>query len=108
MPAHFKTLENRGVLILHPDSWRERPWTIHTVRGQKVLRLDTSDMTLRAIRANVLTKRATLSSRPNHNTVTCSSTTPVSIYSSAPISGGNTFQDLPQLCETADNTKHYI
>jgi hypothetical protein len=29
-------------------------------------------------------------------------------YNSAPISASNTFQDLPQLRETADNTKHYI
>jgi len=28
--------------------------------------------------------------------------------SSAPVSTGNTFQDLPQLCETADNTERYI
>jgi hypothetical protein len=26
---------------------------------------------------------------------------------SAPISAGNMFQDLPQLCETTDNTKRY-
>jgi hypothetical protein len=29
-------------------------------------------------------------------------------YSSAPVSTGNTFQDLPQVCETADNTDRYI
>jgi hypothetical protein len=29
-------------------------------------------------------------------------------YSSAPISTGNTFQDLPRLRETADNTERYI
>jgi hypothetical protein len=29
-------------------------------------------------------------------------------YSSAPISTGNTFQDLPWLSETADNTERYI
>jgi hypothetical protein len=28
--------------------------------------------------------------------------------SSSPVSTGNTFQDLPRLRETADNTKHYI
>jgi hypothetical protein len=27
---------------------------------------------------------------------------------SAPVSTGNTFQDLPQLRETADNTERYI
>jgi hypothetical protein len=30
------------------------------------------------------------------------------IYSSAPVSTGNTFQDLPRLRETADNTERYI
>jgi hypothetical protein len=30
------------------------------------------------------------------------------IYSSAPVSTGNTFQDLLRLGETADNTKRYI
>jgi hypothetical protein len=30
------------------------------------------------------------------------------IYSSAAVSTGNMFQDLPWLCETADNTEHYI
>jgi hypothetical protein len=29
-------------------------------------------------------------------------------YSSAPVPTGSTFQDLPQLCETADNTECYI
>jgi hypothetical protein len=29
-------------------------------------------------------------------------------YSSAPVSACNTFQDLPQLSETADNTGHYM
>jgi hypothetical protein len=29
-------------------------------------------------------------------------------YSSAPLSAGNTFQDLPRLGETADNTERYI
>jgi hypothetical protein len=29
-------------------------------------------------------------------------------YKCAPISSGNTFQDLPQLRETVDNTKRYI
>jgi hypothetical protein len=29
-------------------------------------------------------------------------------YSSAPVFTGNTFQDLPRLCETADNTERYI
>jgi hypothetical protein len=29
-------------------------------------------------------------------------------YSSAPVSTGNTFQDLQRLCETADNTERYI
>jgi hypothetical protein len=29
-------------------------------------------------------------------------------YSSAPVSTGNTFQDLPRLRETADNTERYI
>ena len=28
-------------------------------------------------------------------------------YSSAPVAARNTFQDLPQLCETADNTECY-
>jgi hypothetical protein len=30
------------------------------------------------------------------------------LYSSAPVFTGNTFQDLPRLCETADNTERYI
>jgi hypothetical protein len=29
-------------------------------------------------------------------------------YSSAPVTAGNTFQDLPQSRETADNTELYI
>jgi hypothetical protein len=29
-------------------------------------------------------------------------------YSSAPVSAGNTFRDLPRLRETADDTEHYI
>jgi hypothetical protein len=29
-------------------------------------------------------------------------------YSSAPVSTGNTFQDLPRLRETADNAERYI
>jgi hypothetical protein len=29
-------------------------------------------------------------------------------YSSAPVSTGNTFQDLPRLRETPDNTESYI
>ena len=29
-------------------------------------------------------------------------------YRRTPASVGNTFQDLPRLCETADNTEHYI
>jgi len=29
-------------------------------------------------------------------------------YSSAPVATGNTFQDLPHLCETTDNTECYI
>jgi hypothetical protein len=29
-------------------------------------------------------------------------------YSSAPVSTGNTFQDLPLLLETADNTERYM
>jgi hypothetical protein len=29
-------------------------------------------------------------------------------YGSATVSTGNTFQDLPRLCETADNTERYI
>jgi hypothetical protein len=29
-------------------------------------------------------------------------------YSSAPVSMGNTFQDLPRLRETTDNTERYI
>jgi hypothetical protein len=33
---------------------------------------------------------------------------PTKNYSSAPISMGNTFQDLVRLCETVDNTEHYI
>jgi hypothetical protein len=32
----------------------------------------------------------------------------VSYYSSAPVSVGNVFQDLPRLYETADNTELYI
>jgi hypothetical protein len=30
------------------------------------------------------------------------------MYSSAPVPTGNTFQDLPRLRETADNTERYI
>ena len=30
------------------------------------------------------------------------------IYSWTPFSAGNTFQDLPRLCETAENTERYI
>jgi hypothetical protein len=30
------------------------------------------------------------------------------LYSSAPVTTVNTFQDLPQLRETADNTERYI
>jgi hypothetical protein len=30
------------------------------------------------------------------------------IHSSAPVSTGNMFQDLPWLCETVDNTERYI
>jgi hypothetical protein len=30
------------------------------------------------------------------------------MYSSAPVSTVNTFQDLPRLRETADNTERYI
>jgi hypothetical protein len=30
------------------------------------------------------------------------------IYSSAPVFTGNTFQDLPRIHETADNTERYI
>jgi hypothetical protein len=30
------------------------------------------------------------------------------IYRCAPASTGNTFQDLPHLCESADNIEHYI
>jgi hypothetical protein len=30
------------------------------------------------------------------------------MYRCAPVSMGNTFQDLPQLHETVDNTEHYI
>jgi hypothetical protein len=37
-------------------------------------------------------------------TATCT----VPKYSSAPVSTGNMFQDLPQLRETADNTERYI
>ena len=33
---------------------------------------------------------------------------PILHYSSAPVSTGNTFQDLPRLRETADNTERYI
>jgi hypothetical protein len=29
-------------------------------------------------------------------------------YSSAPVSNGNTFHDLPRLCGTAENTERYI
>jgi hypothetical protein len=29
-------------------------------------------------------------------------------YSSAPISAGNTFQDLLELCVTVDNTERYV
>jgi hypothetical protein len=32
----------------------------------------------------------------------------VNIYSSAPVSTGNTFQDLPRLRETAVNNERYI
>jgi hypothetical protein len=32
----------------------------------------------------------------------------VEVYSSAPVSTGNTYQDLPRLCETTDNTERYI
>jgi hypothetical protein len=32
----------------------------------------------------------------------------IPIYSSAPVSTGNTFQDLPRLREIADNTERYI
>jgi hypothetical protein len=32
----------------------------------------------------------------------------IGIYSSAPVSTGNTFQDLPQLRETEDNIESYI
>jgi hypothetical protein len=32
----------------------------------------------------------------------------VHIYGSAPESTANTFQDLPRLCKTADNTERYI
>jgi hypothetical protein len=30
------------------------------------------------------------------------------LYSSVPVSAGNTFQDLPQLRETTDNTESHI
>jgi hypothetical protein len=30
------------------------------------------------------------------------------LYSSAPTSVGNMFQDLPRLCETTDNIEHYM
>jgi hypothetical protein len=33
---------------------------------------------------------------------------PIYIYRCAPVSTGNTFQDLPRLRETADNTERYI
>jgi hypothetical protein len=29
-------------------------------------------------------------------------------YSSAPVSTGNTFQEFPRLCETADDIERYI
>jgi hypothetical protein len=32
-----KAYENRRVLILHPDSWHERPWSINTPHRRKVL-----------------------------------------------------------------------
>jgi hypothetical protein len=32
----------------------------------------------------------------------------VEMYSSAPVPTGNTFQDLPRLHETTDNTERYI
>jgi hypothetical protein len=32
----------------------------------------------------------------------------LSTYSSASVSTGNTFQDLPWFCETADITEHYV
>jgi hypothetical protein len=32
----------------------------------------------------------------------------IDIYSSAPVSTSNTFQDLPRLRETTDNTERYI
>jgi predicted metalloendopeptidase len=30
------------------------------------------------------------------------------MYSSAPVSTGDTFQNLPRVCETADNTERYL
>jgi hypothetical protein len=36
----LKPYGNHGVLILRPDSWRERPWSTYTPRGQKVLNLE--------------------------------------------------------------------
>jgi hypothetical protein len=36
----LKPHENRGVLILCLDSWRERPWSIYTLHRQKVLKED--------------------------------------------------------------------
>jgi hypothetical protein len=34
----LKAYENRGVLILRPDSWHERPWSINTPRRWDVLK----------------------------------------------------------------------
>jgi hypothetical protein len=39
--------------------------------------------------------------------VSCNSSK-ISMYSGAPVSTSNAFQDLPRLHETADNTERYI
>jgi hypothetical protein len=38
----------------------------------------------------------------------CALVLSLSVYSSAPVSTGNTFQDLTRLRETADNTERYV
>jgi hypothetical protein len=46
------------------------------------------------------------------NNITCSTNckyrTAATLYSSSPVSTGDTFQDLPRVRETADNTERYI
>jgi hypothetical protein len=44
-----------------------------------------------------------------HKPKYCTYTKHTHVYiHSAPVSTGNTFQDLPRLCETADNTERYV